>query len=243
MEKGVSLWIGTSGWSYTHWGNVFYPEKWPKSKWLEYYSRHFDTVELNATFYRLPNHTTFENWKVRTPDSFLWSVKANKFITHTKRLEEPSEPMDRLYGATAGLGEKRGVILFQLPPTLAFNEKVFRNFCETLDPKVRHTLEIRHPSWVNDLLFGILNEFNIALCTADTAGRYPFCEVLTADFAYVRLHGSQKLYVSNYSEEELQNWAKKIVTWKRDTYIYFDNDFKGYAVNNARRLIEILGVD
>ena len=243
MKKGVSIRIGTSGWTYKHWQGIFYPVKWPKSRWLEYYSKHFDTVELNAAFYRLPNLTTFENWKARTPDDFLWSVKASKFITHTKRLRDPADPLDRLYGATAGLGERLGAILFQLPPNLAFDEKVFRGFCETLDPQVRHVLEIRHPSWINDQVFGILNRFNVAFCTADTAGRYPFCEALTADFAYVRLHGSQKLYVSDYSEEELQTWAEKVGTWKRDTFIYFDNAFEGYAVNNARRLKEILGID
>ena len=243
MEKGISIRIGTSGWTYQHWQRVFYPVKWPKSRWLEYYSEHFDTVELNASFYRLPNRTTFESWKARTPDNFLWSVKGSKFITHTRRLKNPAESLDRLYGVTAGLGEKRGVILFQLPPSLAFDEKVFRDFCESLDPEIRHALEIRHPSWINDQVFDILSEFNIALCMADTAGRYPSCETMTADFAYIRLHGSQKLYASEYSEEELRTWAEKVDAWNRDAFIYFDNDFEGHAVNNARRLKEILGVD
>lgn len=243
MEKGISIRIGTSGWTYQHWQRVFYPVKWPKSRWLEYYSEHFDTVELNASFYRLPNRTTFESWKARTPDNFLWSVKGSKFITHTRRLKNPAEPLDRLYGATAGLGEKRGVILFQLPPSLAFDEKVFRDFCGSLDPEVCHALEIRHSSWINEQVFDILNEFNIALCMADTAGRYPSCEAMTADFAYIRLHGSQKLYASEYSEEELRTWAEKVDAWNRDAFIYFDNDFEGHAVNNARRLKEILGVD
>ena len=170
MDKDVSIRIGTSGWTYKHWEGIFYPFKWPKSKWLEYYIKHFDTVELNATFYRLPKRTTFENWKSRTPDNFLWSVKSSKFITHTKKLENPTEPLDRLYGVTAGLGIKLGVILFQLPPSLAYDEKVFMDFCESLNPQVRHALEIRHSSWINDHAFGILREFNIALCMADTAG-------------------------------------------------------------------------
>ena len=242
MAKGVSIRIGTSGWTYKHWEGLFYPVKWPKSKWLEYYTRHFDTVELNATFYRLPNPTTFENWKERTPDNFLWSVKGSKFITHTSRLETPVAPLNRLYKAAAGLGEKLGVILFQLPPSLAFDEALFRHFCISLDPYVRHALEIRHPSWINDQVFGLLRELNMALCVADTAGRYPSCEAMTADFAYVRLHGSRKLYASDYSEEELCTWAEKVNAWNRDAFIYFDNDFEGRAVNNARRLKEIMGV-
>jgi uncharacterized protein YecE (DUF72 family) len=200
-------------------------------------------VELNASFYRLPNPTTFQNWKTKTPDNFLWAVKASKFITHTKRLQNPAEPLDRLYSLTAGLGEKLGVILFQLPPTLPFDEKIFRDFCESLDPKVRHALEIRHPSWINNQAFGILTEFNIALCVSDTAGRYPSSEIITADFAYIRLHGSRKLYASEYSEEELRTWAEKVDVWNKDAFIFFDNDYEGHAVKNAKRLKEMLGVD
>jgi uncharacterized protein YecE (DUF72 family) len=242
MEKGISIRIGTSGWTYKHWEGLFYPFKWPKSKWLEYYIEHFDTVELNATFYRLPNHTTFENWKSRTPDNFLWSVKSSKFITHIKKLKNPVDSLVRFYGATTGLGEKLGIVLFQLPPNLAFDENVFMDFCMSLASNARHTLEVRHPSWINDQVFSILREFNIALCIADTAGRYPFCEEITADFIYIRLHGSHKLYASRYSEEELQTWAEKVNVWNRNTFIYFDNDFEGNAVHNAKRLKEILGV-
>ena len=242
MGKNATIRIGTSGWTYQHWQGIFYPDKWPKSRWLEYYFRYFDTVELNATFYRLPKPMTFENWKSRTPDNFVWSVKSSKFITHIKRLEDPADPLGRLYGAVAGFGEKLGVILFQLPPSLVFDERIFRNFCESLDPRARHALEVRHPSWVNDQVFGILREFNVALCIADTAGRYPFCEEMTADFAYIRLHGSQKLYTSQYGEEELQAWAEKVDLWGKDAFIYFDNDYEGHAVNNAKRLKEILGI-
>jgi uncharacterized protein YecE (DUF72 family) len=241
MEKGISIRIGTSGWTYKHWEGLFYPVKWPKSKWLEYYIKHFDTVELNATFYRLPNRTTFANWKSRTPDKFLWSVKGSKFITHIKKLEKPAESLERFYAAATGLGAKLGVILFQLPPSLAFDENVFMDFCMSLDPNARHALEVRHPSWINDQVFSILKEFNIALCMADTAGRYPFCEEITADFVYIRLHGSQQLYASQYLEEELRTWAQKVNVWNRDAFIYFDNDFEGHAVKNAKKLKELLG--
>ena len=242
MDQDVSIRIGTSGWTYQHWEGKFYPVKWPKSKWLEYYIQLFDTVELNASFYRLPKRTTFENWKLRTPDNFLWSVKSSKFITHIKKLENPAESLERFYGAAAGLGEKLGVILFQLPPSLALDVNIFTEFCESLAPNMRHALEIRHPSWINDQVFGILRKFNIALCMADTAGRYPSCEAVTADFVYIRLHGSQKLYASPYSEEELRTWAEKVNGWNRDAFIYFDNDFEGYAVSNAKILKEILGI-
>jgi len=234
--------IGTSGWTYPHWKNLFYPVNWPKSRWLEYYTEHFDTVELNATFYRLPKLKTFENWKARTHDHFLWALKASKYITHTKRLREPAEPLERFYAAASCLKEKLGPILFQLPPSLSFDENEFEDFCQFLNPSQRHTLEVRHPSWISDRLFAILKKYNIAFCIADTAGRYPFHEVATADFVYIRLHGSRKLYASDYSEEELQAWAQKIKEWGKDTYLYFDNDFEGYAVGNAKRLKEILGL-
>ena len=242
MERTASIRIGTSGWTYKHWEGIFYPPEWPKKKWLEYYCDHFSTVELNATFYRLPNQGTFEKWKARTPESFLWSVKGSKFITHTRRLKDPAEPLTNFYGAIAGLGKKLGAILFQMPPSFPFDEKLFREFCESLDPQIRHSFEIRHPSWISDRVFVLLSEFNLALCMADTAGRYPYCEEITADFIYIRLHGSKKLYASKYSEEELNSWAEKIDAWNRDTFVYFDNDFEGHAVNNAKRLNEILRV-
>jgi uncharacterized protein YecE (DUF72 family) len=140
----------------------------------------------------------------------LWSVKSSKFITHIKILENPAEFLDRFYGVAEGLREKLGAILFQLPPSLAFDENIFMDFCESLDPNACHALEVRHPSWINDQVFGILREFNIALCMADTVGRYPSCEAITADFVYIRLHGSRKLYASPYSEEELWTWAEKV---------------------------------
>ena len=240
MELNIR--IGTSGWTYPHWKEVFYPTGWPKSRWLEYYAQHFDTVELNATFYRLPNLKTFENWKARTPDHFLWALKANKYITHTKRLKEPEESLQRFYTAASGLKEKLGPILFQLPPSLSFDEIVFEDFCQSLNLSQQHTLEVRHPSWISDRLFAILEKHNISFCIADTAGRYPYHEVITADFVYIRLHGSTKLYASDYSEGELQAWAEKIKAWKKETHLFFDNDFGGYAVKNAKRFKEILGL-
>jgi uncharacterized protein YecE (DUF72 family) len=239
MGTEISIRIGTSGWTYKHWESVFYPDDWPKAKWLEYYARHFDTVELNASFYKLPSLTTFKNWKERTPDNFLWSVKASKFITHIKRLKDPAEQLKRLYDSIAGLEGKLGVILFQLPPSLHFDEKLIRDFCELLDRRLHYTLETRHSSWLQDKASGVLNEFSIAHCLSDTAGRYPSPEEPTADFVYIRLHGSEKLYASGYTEEELKTWAEKIRRWKRPAFVYFDNDFEGHAVKNAMRLKEI----
>jgi uncharacterized protein YecE (DUF72 family) len=231
--------IGTSGWTYPHWKGPFYPEKQAKSKWLEYYAEHFDTVELNATFYRLPKIETFEKWRQRTPASFLWSLKASRYLTHVRRLKDPEEPLNRFYDAVKGLGTKLGPILFQLPPGLNFDPDLLQNFIEHLDTSRSHAIEVRHASWLNDIFFHSLETHNIAFCISDTAGRYPYSETVTADFVYIRLHGSKILYRSLYTEEELALWVEKIKGWKRKTFVYFDNDFEGYAVHNARRLKEL----
>ncbi len=240
-QAGVLWRIGTSGWNYKHWKGGFYPEGLAQSKWLEYYAEHFDTVELNATFYRLPAPSTFERWYERTPPGFLWSVKASKFITHTRRLKECEEPLERLYEALAPLKEKLGVILFQLPPSLAYEPSVAEGFFRLLNKDFRHTLEVRNKSWIQDQAFQMMETYNIAFCISDTAGRYPYHEITTTDFVYVRLHGSRKLYASCYTEQEIATWAKKLKAWSRPAFVYFDNDFEGYAIKNARQLIEALG--
>jgi uncharacterized protein YecE (DUF72 family) len=236
------IYIGTSGWIYDHWAELFYPQGCPKGRWLEFYAEHFDTVELNASFYRLPRPQTFENWRKRTPDNFLWAVKASRYITHVKRLREAAEPLDRLHSSVEALEEKLGPILVQLPPNLVFDEGVFYEFCQHLKKDRLYALEVRHPSWAHQKAIDMLRDHNIALCVSDTAGRYPYIEEDTAAFSYIRLHGSQKLYASEYSEVELQAYARKIRDLAKDTYLYFDNDYHGYAVKNARRMKGIFGL-
>lgn len=236
------IYIGTSGWIYNHWSGLFYPKDCAKAKWLEFYAGHFGTVELNASFYRLPKPQTFENWRKRTPDDFLWAVKASRYITHVKRLKEAAEPLERLYHCVEALEKKLGPILFQLPPSLSFNEEVFGQFCQHLKKDRLSALEVRHPSWEHQKAIDILRDHNIALCVSDTAGRYPYIEENTASFVYIRLHGSKQLYASEYSEVELQAYARKIKEWAKDIFLYFDNDYGGYAIRNAKRLNEILGL-
>ncbi len=232
--------VGTSGWNYDHWKGNFYPNKHPKSKWLEYYCTLFSTVELNATFYRQMKPKTFENWYTRTPPGFLWAVKASRFITHIKRLKGVKEAVERFITSVNLLKEKLGPILIQLPPSLAFDEDTFEEFCSYLPEDRLYTLEARNEAWTKESALTSLEKHNIAWCISDTAGRYPYLEALTADFVYIRLHGSKRLYASEYTEEELLSWAEKIRSWKRTTYVYFDNDFMGYAPKNAMRLKQIL---
>lgn len=237
-----SVRIGTSGWIYPHWQGVFYPESCSKGKWLEHYARHFDALELNASFYRLPAGETFRKWRQRTPDGFSWAVKMNRYLTHLRRLKKAEEPLLRFYQATSALGEKLGPILIQLPPSLVYDPSLIRNFLELLDPAKKHAIEVRHASWMREEFFDVLREFKVAFCIADTAGRYPLQVAFTADFAYLRLHGSRELYASLYTEEELKGWAEKIKGWSCETWVFFDNDFQGHAVQNALELRRICGV-
>ena len=237
----MQVYIGTSGWNYNHWRMIFYPEDCPRSRWLEFYARSFNTVELNATFYRSMREKTFENWYKRTPAGFLWSVKANRFITHIKRLKEAEEPLARFLRSLAPLKEKQGPILIQLPPSLGFEGEVFDAFSCLLPGGLKFALEARNKSWLTDASLSALEKYHIAWCISDTAQRYPYLEAITADFIYIRLHGSKMLYASDYSEEELKAWAEKIRSWGRETYVYFDNDYMAYAPQNALRLEQLLG--
>ncbi len=235
--------IGTSGWNYPHWRKVFYPEGLPTRKWLAYYASYFDTVEVNATFYGTPKEATFRRWYEETPAGFLFALKASRFITHVKRLKGVEEPLKRFYRTISPLKEKIGPLLFQFPPSLKYDRDLIAQFLALLDPRFRTTIEIRHQSFHNEEFLELLAAHNVALCLSDTAGRYPsLLEALTADFVYIRLHGSRVLYRSCYTEEELRAWAQKILSFKRPAYVYFDNDALGWAVPNALRLKELLGL-
>jgi uncharacterized protein YecE (DUF72 family) len=233
------IFIGTSGWNYDHWKGTFYPVNRPKSKWLAYYTGIFSTVEVNATFYRHMKPSTFEKWRDSTPEGFVWAVKANRYITHIKRLQEVSDSLDMFFQSVSLLEEKLGVVLFQLPPSLAFDSCVFDAFCAQLPKKYRYSLEARHSSWTSDEALASLEKTGIAWCISDTAGRYPYLEAVTSDFIYIRLHGSKELYASDYTQHELESWVEKIQAWNRDAYIYFDNDYMGHAPKNALMLKEM----
>lgn len=232
--------VGTSGWNYDHWRGPFYPEGLTRAKWLGHYAGIFSTVEVNATFYRSMRASTFEKWRSSTPDGFVWAVKASRFITHIRRLRDTEDSLARFLESLAPLGEKLGPILFQLPPSLAFEDGMVRSFCRLLPPGGRYTIEARHGSWSCEEALSCLKDMNVAWCISDTAGRYPYREALTAEFTYIRLHGSRRLYASSYSEDELRAWASRIRSWGLDTYLYFDNDALGYAPANAQRIMEML---
>ncbi len=235
--------VGTSGWNYPHWKGIFYPEDLPKDKWLDFYMRHFDTVEVNSTFYRLPQKKAVEAWYKKSYPGFVYSIKMNRTVTHIKRLKNAEEELERFFELISALKERCGIILIQLPPNLKFDRDLFEKFCSFLNPSYRYALEVRNRSWIDEEAFRIMRRHGIAFCISDTAGKYPYFEEITADFVYIRLHGSKILYRSLYTEEEIKRWAEKIRKWKRETYVYFDNDFCGYAVKNAKMLKDAFSSD
>ena len=243
------LFIGTSGWNYRHWGDgIFYPRGLGQKNWLSYYVQSFDSVEINNSFYRLPEKHVFEGWYKSVPDQFTFAVKANRFITHLKKLADPQKHLPLFLENASGLEEKLGVMLFQLPPFWKFNPGRLKEFCDSLYrqkiiPGLRSALEVRHPSWHVDACFEILREYNICLALADWPG-LSVQGPLTANFVFIRRHGPESLYASNYSDSSLRIDAKKIRTWlaeSKDVFAYFNNDAFGYAVKNALRLKELLG--
>jgi uncharacterized protein YecE (DUF72 family) len=234
--------IGTSGWNYNHWRNFFYPEDMSSKKWFDYYAERFQTVEINNTFYNLPQKKTFDNWYRMAPDNFVFSVKASRFITHMKKLKDPAQSLKKFIERTRNLKDKLGPILFQLPPRWKFNAERLKEFLEELPQEFRYTFEFRDKSWWNDRALELLNKYKAAFCIFELEGERTPKEV-TADFVYIRMHGPGGAYQGSYDNRELAGWAGAISAWnrqKKDVYIYFDNDENAYAAHNALALKRML---
>jgi uncharacterized protein YecE (DUF72 family) len=243
MAHTGAIHIGTSGWHYRHWKGPFYPEKLAASKMLEYYAQHFDTVELNNTFYRLPIETGVENWRSSSPPGFCFAAKGSRFLTHMKKLKDPEIGLERFFERIDLLRPKLGPIVFQLPPFWEVDEQRLEGFLRALPKRHRYAFEFRNPTWHNDRIHRILRKHNAAFCIFEIAGfasEFP----ITADFTYIRLHGPGGAYQGSYSRETLQQWADRIDVWRKElraVYIYFDNDQAGYAVENALTLKSVIG--
>ncbi len=227
--------VGTSGFVYDHWRSRFYPEKLVKAKWLEFYATHFTTVELNNSFYRLPSEAAFAHWRDSSPANFIFAVKVSRFITHIKRLKNTEEAVETFTTRAKILGEKLGPLLYQLPPNMHRNDEVLASFLSTLPQGMKHVFEFRHQSWLEEQVFEILHKYNVGLCIFDMPS-FTCPLVATAEFAYIRFHGSTGLYFSCYSDKQLTDWAKKLANFATDLkgiYIYFNNDAEAFAVRNA----------
>jgi len=238
--------IGCSGWNYQHWRNgVFYPPRLPPRRWLEFYARHFDTVEVNATFYRLPKKQAVANWVRESPPAFLFAVKMSRYVTHVKRLRDLPPSLELFYSRIRPLADspKVGPVLWQLPGTFRRDDERLAQALATL-PRGRHAFELRHESWFVDDVYELLRRHGVALVIGDTPRRPFQAHELTADWTFIRFHHGTRGRNSNYSESELEDWAQRIETWARhaDVYAYFNNDWNGYAVRNGLWLKKRLGV-
>lgn len=233
--------IGTSGWSYHHWKENFYPPHLPTNLWLEFYGQLFSTVEVNTTFYHTPLLTTTTKWLNDVPKNFQFAIKASRYITHLKRLNECAESLNFFYKSIQKLKTKAGPILFQLPPFFSLNYERLEAFICLLKEDYKYTFEFRHKTWFTNEIYKLLSKHNIALCITDLNGKL-LPEEVTANFIYIRLHGPHKAYLGSYGSARLKAWKKKIDNWltmRKEVYCYFDNDEKGYAIEDAKFLLEL----
>lgn len=233
--------VGCSGWHYKHWRGRFYPAALPVSRWLAYYMTHFDTVELNNTFYRLPQAPVFAAWRAQARRGFLYSLKASRYLTHMRKLIAPEQPLELFFERAAQLRSSLGPVLYQLPPHFDVNLPRLREFLTALPARRRHVIEMRDTRWYRQDVFDLLNEHRVSLCLHDMAGSAtPRRQV--GPFVYLRLHGPLR-YRGSYSDHELAQWAdwlRSIATAGTKGYVYFNNDIDAAAPHDAHRLQQML---
>jgi len=238
----MSVLAGTSGWQYRHWRGSFYPADVPQRQWLEYYASQFPTVENNGTFYRLPARESFEQWRARTPDGFVMAVKASRYLSHIRRLRDPEEPVRRMLDAFAGLGDRLGPVLLQLPPTMRADEQLLDRTLALFPADVRVAVEPRHQSWWTDRTREVLSARNAALCWADRAAQAVTPVWRTADWGYLRFHEGTADPWPRYAGKTLREWGQRVAsTWppQAPVYAYFNNDQGGAAVLDAAAFARI----
>jgi uncharacterized protein YecE (DUF72 family) len=234
--------VGCSGWQYKHWRGDFYPSDIPQSRWFDHYASSFDTVEINNTFYRLPEASTFASWAARAPAGFVFAVKASRFLTHMKKLKDPEEPLDRLFSRMSTLGQHLGPVLYQLPPGWKLDLARLEHFVQALPRRALHVLEFRDPSWHSQEVLRLLERHRVALCLHDMRGSATGRQRV-GPFAYVRFHGATSKYGGAYSVGRLRPWAEWLHGQRMsgvDAYAYFNNDIGGHAPRDARTLIRCL---
>jgi len=244
-DRIPELCIGCSGWQYKHWRGDFYPADLPQSRWFEFYARTFDTVEINNSFYRLPDAATFEKWCAQAPRGFVYAVKASRFLTHMKKLKDPDDPLDRFFERVRHLGPHLGPILYQLPPNWPLNLERFEIFLDALrrvgrvhGVPHRHVVEFRETSWYDDRVFALLERHGVALCLHDMQGSATG-KMVVGPFVYVRFHHGTAKYGGRYPDARLAEWGEWLAARRGeglDVFAYFNNDTGGHAPRDAVRL-------
>jgi uncharacterized protein YecE (DUF72 family) len=239
--------IGCSGWNYADWRGLFYPQRGcPTGRWLEFYARHFPTVEVNSTFYRLASRDAVARWLTQTPEDFVFAPKISRYITHVKRLTDLGQAVARFYERIEPLAEspKLGPVLWQLPANFKRDDERLAHALASLPPG-RHAFEFRHPSWFNETVYSMLRERRVALVIGDDARReLPGGDELTTDFTFVRFHYGKRGRNGNYSRTEIEEWAARIREWRRRVavFAYYNNDWNAYAIRNAKSLTRLVSM-
>lgn len=233
--------IGTSGYQYDHWKGDFYPEDIPKKDWFDHYAKHFDTVEINNSFYRMPAAKTFDKWRSAAPKDFFYAIKYSRYGTHRKKLKDPQDHIDYFMERADHLKSKLGPVLVQLPPNWHKNPERLEEFLKAAPKRHRWAVEMRHPDWLSEDIYEILRKYNSALVIHDMIPDHP--REITADWVYLRFHG--KNYGGSYTNKQLNDVAARIkdhTKKNREVFVYFNNDAEGYAVKNALSLKDKLNV-
>jgi len=234
--------IGTSGWHYAHWKGPFYPEDFASERFLSWYADRFSTVEVNNTFYKVPEEKTLRGWKKSVSPDFIFSVKASRYITHMKKLKDSRKPVANFLDQIQVLGDKIGPVLFQLPPNWKVNPGRLKAFLDCLPGERRYAFEFRDPSWFDKRVYNLLERKGAAFCIYDFDRRQSPKEI-TSDFVYIRLHGPDGAYKGQYSTQCLDGWAGALSAWigeVDEVFCYFDNDQEGFAAQDAMKLQKML---
>jgi uncharacterized protein YecE (DUF72 family) len=235
--------IGTSGWNYKSWRKDFYGDT-PQKQWLPFCAQHFTGIEVNGTFYRLQEKSTYKKWRNQTPEGFSFAIKGHRYVTHNKKLLDVEESVIRCRESASPLGERLTAVVWQLPAFLKKDAQRLEKFLRTLRhwKSTRHAIEFRHKSWFDDDVAKCLSSHCVAVCMSD-APDWPMWDEVTTDLVYIRLHGHTRKYASNYSRSTLRKWATRVRRWldeNRVVHVYFDNDAEGAAPQNARTLLQML---
>lgn len=235
--------LGTSGWSYSDWKGRFYPEDLPQREWLPFHSQHFNTVEINMTFYRFPKVETLRGWLEKTPPDYKFTLKANRQITHLKRIKNVKSEVRYFYILADNLRDKLGCILFQLPPSITLDLDLLKDFLSTLSAEYKNVIEFRHESWYTEEVYEVLKSHKAVFCIVSST-KVPNTVIETTETSYFRFHGLTGGYRHSYSDEELKEWAETIKrTEAEECYIYFNNDYHAHAVQNCKKLNNLLQGD